>query len=84
MREPTGSCGCCCFENFGLTKVGAVSDEQKSFSELGHRPHRWSILRRNASGGLGMGGKAPHSALLALQAMQPPVKPGQKGDMLVG
>ncbi len=26
-------------------------------------------------GGLGMGGKAPHSALLALQAMQPPVRP---------
>ena len=32
-------------------------------------------VRRNASGGLGMGGKAPHSALLALQAMQPPVRP---------
>ncbi len=32
-------------------------------------------VRRNASGGLEMGGKAPHSALLALQAMQPPVRP---------
>ena len=30
---------------------------------------------RPSRGGLGMGGKAPHSALLALQAMQPPVRP---------
>ncbi len=43
---------------------------------------RWPPVQRNASGGLGMGGKAPHSALLALQAMQPPARPGHRRGAL--